>query len=148
MSIYNNPEQYAKETHMTLAQAEVRCAHFKQLAQKMEDIRTCPKCGKNTLELEGGSYEEGIKASVYCENDEVKVVDEEDGEEYFTDCDFTSPVTKEYQALDSYYDFDIVLEFAGEINEVGITEIEKRIGSSWNDFVEKENKTDQKEQTA
>lgn len=147
MSIYDNPEQYAKEARTTLEQAEVRCAHFKQLAEKMEEIKKCPKCGARTLELEGGSYEEGIKEYVYCENDEVKEIDEEDGEEYFTECQFTSPITKEYQALDSYYDFDIVLEFASEIDELGLETIEKRIGLSWHEFVEKENQTDQKEQT-
>lgn len=139
MSIYNNIEEYAKQTFMTTEQATIRCAHFKELEQKTHEAKKCPKCGKHMLAIETGSYEEGTHDYVYCENEQVLVVDE-DGDECFTDCDFTSDVETEYEPIWHWYDFDEVLAFSIELETEYKKEVETHIGSSWLEFVEASNK--------
>lgn len=138
MSIYNNPEVYAKKTLMTTEQAIIRCEHFKKLQQVMYEAKKCPKCRQHTLEIEGGSYEEGTQDYVYCENDKVTVNDE-DGEEYLTDCDFTSDVEKEFEPISHWYDFDVVLAFSDNLERDGKDKAEIYIGSSWEEFVNASN---------
>lgn len=121
---------------MSLEQAEKRCEHFKKLKEQIYQAKKCPKCGEHTLEIEGGSYEEGIKPYVYCENNKVKVFD--GVEEYEDDCDFSSKITKEFEFLNSYCDFDVALAFVVDIQRDGFERTEKNIGCSWNEFIEKD----------
>jgi carboxypeptidase C (cathepsin A) len=139
MSLYDHPKEYAKETFMSLDQAEIRCRHYKKMQEKRHKAKKCPTCGKHTLQIEDGSYEEGITAYVYCENDEVPYVDEE-GDTCFTDCEFTSEITEQYEPISHWYDFDEVLAFSMEVEEEGIKKIEERIGCTWTEFVEGSNK--------
>ncbi|MCK2000725.1 hypothetical protein MZM54_04890 [[Brevibacterium] frigoritolerans] len=138
MSLYNNPKEYAKETMMSIEQATLRCEHFKKIQQIMHEAKKCPKCGKHSLGIEGGSYEEGYSDYVYCENDEVVVI--ENGEELFTDCGFTSDVKEEYEPLNHWYDFDVILSFCFQIKEEGLPETERNIGCTWDEFINKEKK--------
>jgi hypothetical protein len=139
MSLCDNPKEYAKQTHISLEQAEIRCKYFKELKEKIHAARKCPKCGEHTLAIEGGSYEEGIQSYVYCENDKIPTIDEE-GDEYMEECDFTSDVTKEFEPISHWYDFDVVLMFSIDIDRDGIKAIEKQIGCTWSDFVENDTK--------
>lgn len=138
MSLYNDPKEYAAQTLMSLEQATIRCNHFKKLKDQIFKAKKCPQCGQHTLEIEGGSYEEGYNSFVYCENDAVNVTDE-DGEIYQTDCDFTSNVKKEYEPISHYYDFDDVLAFSIHIKKDGLASVESSMGCSWSEFVKKAN---------
>jgi ssDNA-binding Zn-finger/Zn-ribbon topoisomerase 1 len=138
MALCDDTKNYAKETFITMEQAEIRCEHFKKIHQKIQDAKKCPKCGKHTLQIELGSYEENTTDYVYCDNDEIPYI--EDGEEYFNECDFTSDVTAQFEPISHWYDFDIVSSFACNIESEGLSQIEKQIGSSWFDFVEDDNK--------
>lgn len=137
MSIYNNPEMYAKETHITLEQAEIRCAHFRKLEELSYIAKKCPSCGQHTLVYEEGSYEEGYSSYVYCENDKLNII--EDGEEYESDCEFTSNVTKPYEAIRGVGDLDIVLMFAFDLQK-NIKAVERMVGCQWSEFVENNTK--------
>lgn len=139
MSIYNVPKDYAAQTVMSLEQATIRCNHYKKIEEQSFEASKCPQCGQHTLAIECGSFEEGYSDFVYCENDKVTVTDE-DGETYHTDCDFTSNVTKEYEPISHYYDFDEVLAFSIGIEQGGLASIESNIGCTWSEFVEKANK--------
>lgn len=139
MSIYNNTEEYAKQTFMSLEQSEIRCKYFRKIQQKMHESKRCSKCGQHTLEIESGSYEEGTQDFVYCENDKVSVIDEY-GEKYLTDCDFTSDVDKEYEPVNHWYDFDEVLAFSIDFESNGKEMVEKHIGCSWDEFINESNK--------
>lgn len=139
MSIYNNSEEYAKRTFMSLEQAEIRCEYFRKLQQKMYESKKCPKCGQHTLEIEGGSYEEGTKDYVYCENDKVSEIDE-DGEKYLADCDYTSDVDKEHEPISQWYDFDEVLALVIDFDRNDKKEVEEHIGCSWDKFIDTSNK--------
>lgn len=140
LSIYDDAKKYAKETFMTIEQAEVRCIYFKKMQEERHLAKICPKCGKQTLEIESGSYEEGISPYVYCENEEGEKVIDKDGNEFFNECDFTSDVTKEYTAINHWYDFDEILSFSIEVEREGLKKIEKQIGCTWNEFVENANR--------
>lgn len=123
---------------MTLEQAKKRCEYFKKLHEQIHEAKKCPKCGEHTLEVEGGSYEENIKPYIYCSNDKVKVVDGQ--EEYEDDCDYSSEITKEYEFLNTYCDFDVILAFVVDLERDGFERTEKNIGCSWKEFIEKESK--------
>lgn len=137
MALCDNSKEYAEKTLISLEQAEIRCEYFRKIKEKMYEAKKCPKCGEHTLEIEGGSYEEGINSYVYCENDKIIVIDE-DGEEYETECDFTSDITKEFEPISDWYDFDVVLMFSLDIDSDGIKAVEEQIGCSWTEFVEKD----------
>ncbi len=145
MSIYDNPQEYANKAYITLEQAKIRCKHFKKIEEEINETRKCPKCGEYTLEFEGGSYEEGYSDFIYCTN-EVRQIDEDcDGcdvcEGCFVECEFTSNVTGQFEPLSDGYNFDIVLYFSFQIKECGIEEVEKQIGGSWPQFVDRDNST-------
>lgn len=140
MSIYDNPQEYAKKTFITLEQAVLRCQHFKKLKKEIQEAKKCPKCGAYTLEFESGCYEEGYGDFIYCTN-EISDVDE-DGEEVFVECGFTSSLTEQFQPLVHWYDFDIILMFSNDIEERGMDKVEKEIGCSWPEFVDKITKED------
>jgi hypothetical protein len=139
MSIYNDPKKYAEETHVTLKQAQIRCNHYKKIEELIHQRKKCPTCGKYTLEYEGGSYEGGIQPFIRCDNDEVLVYDEDSGEEVFTDCKFTSDVTKEYEPLAGYFDFDEILMLSMDVERDGLEAVESMVGQSWFQFVETSN---------
>lgn len=137
MGAYESVENYAKFTHMSLEQAKIRYEHFIAIGKQMHDSKRCPKCQQYTLEYEGGEWESGIKAYVYCENDKIKTTDE-DGDTFYEECEFADDVKPEYLfAVEA--DFDVVLYMACSIENEGLEKIEKQIGYSWQDFVEKEN---------
>jgi hypothetical protein len=108
MNIYDDHVAYAKETRIPIRLAKIWCENQLELQKEMDAARICPKCKKNTLVLESGSYEENTSDYVYCENDEISVIDV-DGEEYFKDCDYTAEPQKEHEPLSSWYDFDVIL---------------------------------------
>lgn len=108
MSIYDDPVTYAKKVRIPVSLSKIWCAEQLRLQKEMDAARVCPKCGHGTLVLEGGSYEECTSDYVYCEYDEIPAVDEE-GEEYFKECDYTSDPKKEHEPLSSWYDFDVIL---------------------------------------
>jgi hypothetical protein len=137
MSLCDNAKEYAEKTYITLEQAKIRCQYFIKLKAKIYEAKKCPKCGEHTLEIESGSYEEGYSSYVYCENDKIPTVDE-DGDEYMEECDFTSDVTKEFEPISHWFDFDVVLMFSINIESDGIKAVEEQIGCSWSEFVEKD----------
>jgi len=117
MSIYNDPIKYAKLTRIPISYARIWCLNQLEIQTVIDAAKVCPKCGKATLELEGGCYEEGTQDYVYCANDEIPAVDD-DGEEYFTECDYTADPEKEHETLSSWYDFDVILALSyGHMNE-------------------------------
>lgn len=138
MSIYNDPKEYAQKTFTTTEQAEIRCKYFNELQAIIHEAKKCPKCNQHTLEIEGGSYEEGTHDFVYCENDKFTVLDEDD-EEYLTDCGFISAVEKKYEPINHWYDFDEVLAFSIDIEKSGKDKVENIIGCTWNEFVNSSN---------
>jgi len=138
--IYDNAEEYAKQTFTTLEQAKIRCDHYKKLQEQQHQAKKCPKCGQHTLEFETGCYEEGYGDYIYCENEKVEKVIDEDGEEFYKECDFTSKVTKNFEPIHHWWDFDEVLAFSIDIERDGKEEIEKQIGCTWTQFVENANK--------
>jgi len=148
LSIYDNPQEYANKTRTTLKQAIIRCQHFKKIEAEIQKARKCPKCGKETLEFEGGSCEEGYSDYIYCTN-EVPVTGEDcndcnsckDHGSCFVECDFTSDVTEQYKPLSDGYDFDIVLYLVFGIEQYGMESVEKQIGCSWLQFVDRDNWT-------
>lgn len=137
MSIYENPEKYAELTLTTLEQAKIRCEHFLQVEKEMHEVKKCPKCGKHTLEAESGSYEEGYGSYLRCENSEVETFDEESNR-ILDDCYYTSGITSEYMVA-SEKDYDVVLAFSYELAEGKMPVLEKHIGCSWTEFVDKDN---------
>jgi hypothetical protein len=119
MSIYADPVKYARMARITIGMAEIWCAEQLRLAAEIEAARTCPKCGKPTLTYEIGCYEEGYDDYIHCENDEVPEVDEE-GEDYYSECEFLCEPNKEMSALAPWYDFDVLLAMkSGFMDEVG-----------------------------
>lgn len=139
MSIYQSVEVYAKKTNTTEEQAKIRCDYFLALQKTAEKKKVCPVCKQSTLEYESGCYEGGYGDYVYCDNDKVPY--SEDGEEGFTDCEFSTENIDEFIEITAHFDFDVVLMMAGDIaqSKKDDTEIELSLGSSWHDFVEKDN---------
>jgi hypothetical protein len=85
---------------------------------KVEKASVCPKCGKPSLEWEMGSYEEGSDDYIYCSNYEVPYLDE-DGEQYFKDCEYVSDIKTEHEPLAHWYTFDHLLAInCGSMNGV------------------------------
>lgn len=140
MSIYNNPELYAKEANITLEQAEIRCTYFRKLEELNYLAKKCPSCGQHTLTFEEGSYEEGYGSYIYCDND--KLIQTENGEEYESDCEFTSDVEKSYEAICDVRDLDVVLMFGFDMQKSDIKEFEAMVGCKWSEFVENNTKRD------
>lgn len=122
MSIYSDHIDYAKKVRMPIRLAEIWCKNQLELKKEMDKAKKCPKCGKDTLELELGSYEEGYSDYVHCSNDEIPAVDV-DGEEYFTECDYTASPEKGHEPLSAWYDFDVIMAFrcgmSGRVKEFG-----------------------------
>ncbi len=137
MSIYDNPQNYAEEASITIEQATLRCKYFKELEAKIHEARKCPRCGEYTLEFEGGSYEENYRDYVYCTNENIP--DNENGEGYYVDCDFTSEIIDQFELLSTGYNFDVVLCFGMNIKSQGLQKVEKEIGCPWSKFVDKNN---------
>jgi hypothetical protein len=135
MTLCVETKTYAEATFITMEQAEIRCEHFKKISQEMHEARKCPKCGKHTLAIES---EASTSDYVYCENDEIPV--NEDGEEYFTDCDYSTIATSKHKAVSHWHDFDVVLAFASNIDSEGLPGIEKQVGCSWSEFVDDDNR--------
>lgn len=139
MSIYQSVEEYAKQTNITKEQAKIRCDYYLALQKKADEKRVCPECKQATLVHESGCSEGGYGDYIYCENDKVPYV--EDGEEGMTDCEFTTNDTGEYEEIMSYYDFDVVLAMAHDIERLKQDEMEVTVslGQNWQMFVEREN---------
>lgn len=108
MSIHNDHVEYAKKVRMPVNLAKIWCTNQLEIKEEMNKAKICPKCEKPTLELELGSYEEGYNDYVYCVNNEILAIDD-DGEEYYTDCDYTSEPKNEHEPLSCWYDFDVLL---------------------------------------
>lgn len=143
MGLYDDPVAFAKKTRIPVSLSRIWCLNQLALQKEIEAARICPKCGQPTLVLESGSYEEGTNDYVYCEYDQIPMVDEADGEEYKVECDYTADPGKEHEPLSSWYDFDVILAFS-----VGMVERDKEFGGlqEWVKFVRDEvNKIRQKE---
>ncbi|MGG4499041.1 hypothetical protein [Brevibacillus reuszeri] len=110
MRLKKRVEAYAKTVNCSMKMARIRVRYFDRLRRIIHAASICPKCGKPTLEMEGGSYEEGIEAYVYCSND--RIPETEDGETYYTDCGFYDDVKDVYTPISHWFDFDIVLAIA------------------------------------
>ncbi|MFK7696413.1 hypothetical protein [Paenibacillus sp. HJGM_3] len=134
MGLYDDHVSYAKKTRIPVSLAKVWCANQLELQEEMDAARVCPKCGKPTLVLESGSYEEGTQDYVYCANDEIQAVDV-DGEEYFEECDYTADPEKKHEPLSTWYDFDVIWAFS-----CGLIDRKNEFYNlrDWLDFVRKE----------
>jgi hypothetical protein len=133
MSMYSDHIAYAKKVRIPLRLSKIWCDNQLRLAKEMEHASICPKCGKPTLILESGSYEENTRDYVYCENYEIP--ETEDGEEYMTDCDYVTEPQKEHEPLSHWYDFDTIWAYSG-----GMIERKEMYPNlqEWLDFVRKE----------
>ncbi len=136
MSIYDSVEGYAKELNMSVEQAKIRIDHFSKTKAEMKESMKCPKCQQYTLAVEHGEWEAGVSSWIYCENDKIEKVDEE-GDKYFDECDFTDDVENKY-LFAFEHDFDVVLMMSCSVDITNEQEVLSYIGSSWNDFVEKD----------
>lgn len=105
MSVYDDPEAYAKMVRMPLSLSRIWCASKLETEKEIENAKVCPKCGKATLTYEIGDWEACESDYVYCENGDVLEMDE-DGEEYFNDCDYVTDPEKKHEPLRAWYDFD------------------------------------------
>lgn len=123
MTIYKDPQTYAKEAYISLELATIRCAEYLPFVEAIEPAKKCPNCGEHTLAIELGSYEEGTSELVYCENEEG--------------CDFTSEVTDELEPLQHWYAFDEVLALSCDIDRDGLSTFEEQLGCSWVEYAEK-----------
>lgn len=111
MSIYTDYAAYARKVRITERLAKIWCDNQLKLAAEIEEAKKCPSCGKNTLEYEMGSYEENERDCIYCSNYEIPLVDE-DGEQYFGECDFVTTEIDKHEALMPWYDFDTLWAFS------------------------------------
>jgi hypothetical protein len=107
MSLYADPMKYARMVRLPLSLAKTWCEKQLKIENEIEKARVCPTCQKATLEYETGDYEAGTTDYIYCSNDEIQVIDE-DGEPYFTECDFVSDPQKQFEPLMIGYDFDFI----------------------------------------
>ncbi|MFA4137723.1 MULTISPECIES: hypothetical protein [unclassified Brevibacillus] len=130
MGLKKRVEAYAKTVNCAMKMARIHVRYFDRMRLLIHAASICPKCGKPTLEMEGGSYEEGIEAYVYCSND--RVPEKEDGETYYTDCGFYDDAKDKYTPISHWFDFDIVLALALDGTA------EKEYFGDWERFVEKD----------
>ncbi|KXI67257.1 hypothetical protein [Bacillus pacificus] len=115
--IYKDVELYAKECRITLEQAKVRCSHYLDVHEKIEEIKKCPICEQHSLEVENDGCEYSSVSWIQC-----------------MECDFTDDIHKEqYELLQNACDFDEVLAIACTEMETGIKD--------WNEFVEQSNQS-------
>ncbi|MBH0331463.1 hypothetical protein ABH14_16945 [Brevibacillus brevis] len=128
MGLKKRIEKYAKQVNCKLSIARKRVRYFDKLEKRIEQASICPKCGKSSLNIESDDREYVFDSWVQCTNDRVPYV--EDGEVYFTDCDYTADVEDKYIPLSFGYGYDIVLSFAanGRVDE-------EMLGESWESFV-------------
>lgn len=147
MSIYNDPDQYAKLTRIPLETAKIFCNHYLNVQEEIEKATICPKCGEQTLDYESGSYEEGTNTYVFCANDSIKRIDNE-GNEYEDECEFSSEDVEKFAPLFPHYDLDVVLYFASTFKEEENWDKSTKevIGSPWHEFVENRLKDIQEEE--
>ncbi|MGE7843605.1 hypothetical protein ACQKNX_22850 [Lysinibacillus sp. NPDC093712] len=138
MNVYESPEMYSTELNMSLAQAEIRLAHFEKAREKMKQSRQCPKCQQYTLKVEGGEWESGVRDWVYCANEKIEKTDD-GGDSIFVDCDFTDDVKNEY-LFAFHHDFDAVLMMACGLDIHDEKAVLHNIGEAWSKFVEKDTK--------
>lgn len=138
MSIYESAEKYAEELNMSVEQAKIRLDYFLKVKEDMRATRKCPKCGQHTLAVEGGEWESGVSDWVYCGNDKIETRDE-NGDNYFEECDFTDAVKKEY-LFAFEIDFDAVLMMSCSLDINNRQEVLNVIGMPWKEFVEKDTK--------
>lgn len=127
MTIYNDVEKYAKTTMMTVEDAKMRCEYYltlqKEKAEAMAQNIICPQCKQSTLELEYDQYEEGNEEYVeaQCKNEE---------------CEYYCEDHPHAELIDS---FDVVLMYAGQVEQEGLVQIEEQLGSTWAEFVAHDN---------
>lgn len=127
MNLYQNPEEYAKKTNITVEQAEKRCTYYTKSLELFNTKKLCPKCKQRTLEYHSNSLE-GCADTIICK---------------YLECDFICKYTNEFAPLLFEYDLDIILLLSKEIKEIGVDEVEQRLGYKWYDFVEKINNEDE-----
>lgn len=113
--------KYIKQCHCSYDQAKIRVEYFNKLKKEMEEASICPECSEKSLYIENTDIPESLDGWVECET-----------------CGFTDDLD-EYEALSNGYDFDVVLWFSIDIDKLGIDEVEKEVGLSWTEFVDKEN---------
>lgn len=136
MGIYDSAETYAKEIHIKdLHLAGIRANHYRNLMEQQYEARKCPKCGKHSLQFEGGSYEENTRDYIYCENGEVLEKDLDDGTLRETDCGYATEFEDKHRILTDAETFDEVLMFSIEIEEHGKEYVESMVGKKWEVFV-------------
>jgi transcription elongation factor Elf1 len=121
MSIYENPQQYAKHCHISLDLAIKRCEKYVRKIKLAEKV-VCPKCGSHELHFDndGGDY---------STNDFISCTD--CWEAYDTD----DERLKDW--VENYRWFDEVLWFANDISRRGKKQVEKELGEKWEMFVQK-----------
>lgn len=128
MTLQKEIQKYAETCQCTYEQAEIRVKIYKEIKKETEKTRLCPDCNTYSLSIE---YPEAENVSypnwVECQNEEI-------------DCEFRSEVTKQYEPLEVWYDFDEVLAFAAwQLKEHGKEEVERQIGQTWDSFLEEKN---------
>lgn len=116
MCIYDDHKAYARKVRITERMAKLWCDHQKKKIKEIHEAKKCPLCSAHTLEYESGSYEYNEPDYVYCDNDEIPLVDEE-GESYLGTCEFATTNIEDYIKLQHGYDFDYLLA----LNEYGMT---------------------------
>lgn len=52
VSIYNHPEEYAKNTSCSLDVAILRCELFRDLHKRVDAAKICPECGMPSISIE------------------------------------------------------------------------------------------------
>lgn len=104
-SIYANPYKYACKCDITIELAKIACLkqrHF--IKEQQKHPMYCPICKSKHMNFESGSYEEGYRDFIECEDC---------GETF--DCNQVPNV--EYASLTGWEDFDAVLYFSNTDNK-------------------------------
>lgn len=121
-------KDYAETCKCTLEQAEIRVKITVARQEETHQAKLCPVCKEHSLSIEYDEPEDSSKSWVACQS--------EDGE-----CEYTTDVTKEHEPLQIWHDFDEIMAFAYPcLRDQPLAEIEKQIGCSWEEFVEKNTK--------